>query len=178
MAAYRSSGTEVTFLETSVQSRSRDQVALACYTLGWPTGGITIRMDDDDGMTPDFMERLGRKTAKWKGERHAWMFPEGIRVWGDLYVTVRHETNAWVAFGDPHCNVYTFRHRLMKSVCPVTMIDEKPAWLWLRHQDTISQWRKAMFPLNDKIRALFPVDWGHLATLPRGTRKPGGEVFP
>lgn len=151
----------------------RGKVAATAYKAGWAEAihagkGVILqtRLDDDDGFTPDAMERVRAASLKAKAShRMAWMFPFGIRVWRGRFSRVRHVTNAMHTLetqaGDS-MTVYDYGHRLVARVARVRFVDKDPAWLWARHPDTLSGWKKAEVPLTPAVRALFPVDWSLL----------------
>lgn len=188
MSLFRSSGVKVEFLMCGTGTRNRDQAAAELYNLPWgqATGPhdevtLTTRLDDDDGITPDFLQRLSDRATKAEVDgRGCWMFPHGYRVWGRHQTAVEHNTNAWATMQTPpgdrtHC--YTFRHRVVKRHVKVRVVDRQPAWLWVRHDDTLSGWKQAAQPVDDSLRALFPVDWPYVEGQPAGKPRPGGERF-
>lgn len=44
----------------------------------------------------------------------------------------------------------------------MTFVDQRPAWLWVRHRDTISGHQKAWLPITKELRTAFPIDWSAL----------------
>jgi hypothetical protein len=55
--------------------------------------------------------------------------------------------------------VYDYGHRKVAKVAPVVMVDQAWGWLWVRHRDTISGWKRATEPVTDYVRGMFPIDW-------------------
>lgn len=60
--------------------------------------------------------------------------------------------------GDEMC-VYDYGHMKVRQTVRTVMVDQVPAWLWVRHRDTISGHRKADRTISPFIRKMFPVDW-------------------
>jgi hypothetical protein len=90
------------------------------------------------------------------------MFPVGIRVWAGKYSVVRHDSNAMHTLvtprGDELC-VYDYGHTKVRQTVRTVTVDKMPAWLWVRHRDTISGHRVADRAVDAGVRKLFPVDW-------------------
>jgi hypothetical protein len=122
---------------------------------------LMTRIDDDDGFTPDALARYQKAARACRG-RTALMMPVGMRVWAGRYSMVRHERNAMHSLvtppGDELC-VYDYGHTKVRATVRVQRVDSRVGWLWVRHKDTISGWRKAERPLTPSARGFFPVDW-------------------
>lgn len=164
-------------------------VAYLGYRAGWADaigerdGYVAMtRLDDDDALAPWAMERI-RARAEKAVRRSILMLPTGIRVWCGRFTVVRHDTNAMQTLVTPPgdaMTVYDYGHRFARRVAPVTVIDRRIAWLWSRHEDTISGWKVADHPLTDEFRAMFPVDWSLFgASAPQRWAKAGsaGRTF-
>lgn len=125
---------------------------------------LITRLDDDDAVTPDFLARI--RAAATAEERVAWIFPEGFLIWPDGYRPYRHGTNMFVTHQNPPEGVHPFAisHNRVQHHLQVRFVDEQPAWAWLRHDDNLSKMRVRgeLLPLDEKIRAMFPIDWGLL----------------
>lgn len=122
---------------------------------------LMTRLDDDDGLAPDALARYQRAARRVRG-RAALMLPFGIRVWNGCYATVRHQTNAMHTLVTPEGDgmaVYDYGHTKVARVVRVVTVDPMPGWLWVRHRDTLSDWRLARRPITATIRRAFPVDW-------------------
>lgn len=140
-----------------------DAIAYEAYRAPWPVEHddvtVQVRLDDDDGLAPRV---LARYRANARARREILMFPRGLRVYKGRYSVVRHERNAMHALvtppGDTLC-VYDYGHVKCDRVAPVRMLGPELGWLWVRHRDTISGWRKAEQPLTAAIRRTFPIDW-------------------
>jgi hypothetical protein len=125
---------------------------------------LMTRLDDDDGLAPDAIERIQR-AAEGLTERTILMLPEGYRVSDGKQQAVRHPTNAMQTLFTPpgdRLSVYDYGHHECGNIAPVVMVDDRPGWLWVRHRDTISQDRTASEPISDAVRKLFPIDWAAL----------------
>lgn len=148
----------------------RQRTAALGYQADWAAGMgdvagpiLTTRLDDDDALAPDTLERV-RTAAEIKPDFPqplVWLHPEGFRVWDGRYDRVRHETNAYVTLQAPDAStcVYDFNHKRVGEQLEIRIVDERPAWLWVRHRDALSRHRVAGTPIDDELRSLFPVDW-------------------
>jgi hypothetical protein len=125
---------------------------------------LMTRLDDDDGLAVDAINRV-QLAARGLEERAALMMPVGVRVWDGRFSWVRHPTNAMHTLSTPpgdETTVYDYGHRLVERGQPVITVDQKPGWIWVRHADTISGWKKADTKITPEVRALFPLDWSAL----------------
>lgn len=140
------------------------------------------RLDDDDAFAPWAMERVESEAGRAR-QRTILVFPLGIRVWQGGYSLVRHTTNAMHTLVTPPedtATVYDYGHRKLRRFANVRNIDNRPAWLWSRHEDTISGWRLSSYPLTPYVRGLFPVDWslfGEPQKQPKHSGRAAGFVF-
>jgi len=162
----------VSYDSESVQSRAR--VAANAYAAPWRDtidsafdATLTVRLDDDDALAPRTLRRM-RNRAKLLDSYSAIIATNGIRMWNNQWEYVRHATNAMAGCFSPQGDarvVYDYSHKYVHVVVPnVVHIGGKPAWLWVRHADTLSQHRVAKRPMNDAVRAMFPgTDWDFLA---------------
>lgn len=126
---------------------------------------LMTRLDDDDGLAVDAIERF-QLAARGLERRTALMMPIGIRVWDGKFSWVRHTTNAMHTLSTPpgdETTVYDYGHRLVERGQPVVNVDNSIGWLWVRHPDTISGWKKADKPITATLRKLFPIDWSAIA---------------
>lgn len=147
------------------------QIAATAYRAPWPEaiGGrddivLQTRLDDDDGLAVDALERTVAAAAGLT-DRTVLMQPIGIRIWDGRYSRVRHDSNAMHTLLTPagdELGVYDYGHRRVAAVAPVVTVDEDPAWLWVRHRDSISGWRQADHRITPAVRRLFPIDWAVL----------------
>jgi hypothetical protein len=149
------------------------KVAATAYRAPWRDAlgdraeGVTLmtRLDDDDGLAIDALERTAAAAASVTA-RTILMQPVGFRVWDGRYSRVRHDSNAMHTLAAPAGDdlvVYDYGHRHVARVAPVVTVDEAPAWLWVRHRDTISGWKKADRLITNDLRRLFPIDWSVLS---------------
>lgn len=126
---------------------------------------LQTRLDDDDGLAPTTLARVQRAALRMTA-RTVLMHPIGYRTWQGRATAVRHPENAMHTLFTPAgdtLGVYDYGHRLVARVAPVRTVDMAPAWLWVRHPDTISGHRQADHPITLVVRRLFPVDWAALA---------------
>lgn len=135
---------------------------------------LTTRLDDDDAFAPWALHRIRRAGHLQipARERRALIAPVGFRVWDGHYSLVRHERNAWSTLLSPVGDdsvVYDFNHVRVGDDVPVSLLDDTPAWLWVRHPDTLSKHRRAEAPIDATLRDAFPgIDWD-LLTVRRET---------
>ena len=170
IALATSPGALVLDFDTQVPT-TRDVLALRAYE-GWhdvldsSRGNLlTTRIDDDDAFTSKALLRIRKAAETRRGQRTAWIIPNGYRIWQGRYAPVRHETNAWASICTPSHDpfiIYDVRHREIARSAPVRFVDELPGWLWTRHEDTLSGEKAAGTPIDQKIRDLFAVDWSSL----------------
>ena len=145
----------------------RQLVASTAYHAGWReaigTGEAILqtRLDDDDGLAPDALERYQRAATRLEA-RTILMLPHGVRVWRGRYADVHHEHNAMHTLFTPHRDagsVYDYGHATCGRAAPIVRVDDEWGWLWVRHQDTISGHKTADRPIDGRVEAAFPVDW-------------------
>ena len=124
---------------------------------------LMTRMDDDDALAPNALQRV-QEAWEWEpsDERRVYIIPEGFRVWNGHYDPVRHESNAWATLATPPgdaLTVYGYSHKRVENFAAVQLLEGEPGWLWVRHRDAMSGHRRAERPIDDELRARFPVDW-------------------
>jgi hypothetical protein len=144
---------------------SRQRVAARAYrSTDWSSaieadGWVaTTRLDDDDALARDFCERLYPALDR----SGAYIFPEGYRINRGSVVRVRHDRNAYSTLLDAAGTkvIYDYSHTRIGAHVPVYLVDDEPAWLWVRHKDSISlKHMTTSSLLTDDIRQIFPVDW-------------------
>lgn len=166
------------------------QAAATAYKAPWrsvmePGPTLQTRIDDDDGFAIDGLERYQR-AAKGLTSRRVLMLPEGYRTFAGKYVRVYQANNAMHSLFTPagddlcvydygHMQTYSGGHQDLgpaqrprrlgpnpKAPAPIIFVDTEPAWLWVRHRDTISGHQKAWMPITPGLRRLFPIDWSAL----------------
>ena len=148
------------------------KIAATAYRAPWrKAAGISpdervmmTRLDDDDGLAPDALVRY-RRAALRTSKRTILMLPSGVRVWRGQYSDVRHLRNAMHTLvtppGDGTC-VYDYGHAKCDKAAPIVMVDQQWGWIWVRHRDTISGWKRADAPITRAVQQAFPVDWAAL----------------
>jgi len=171
MALYRASAPAFIPILRKSGIDDPSQRASADYKAPWranlgPSDDMVLmtRLDDDDGFAPTGLLRYqlaARKTRR----RTVLMFPAGVRVWSGRYSLVNHDKNAMHTLitppGDELC-VYDYGHTKVRQTVRVHTVDHVPAWLWVRHRDTLSGHREGRRPIDSFIRRMFPVDWSAL----------------
>lgn len=155
----------------AVRAHRLEQIAATAYGADWRTARGTAdeqvlmtRLDDDDALTSTTLARVQAAAAGIDG-RAVLMHPFGYRVWKHRASLVRHDSNAMQTLVTPpgdDATVYDYGHTVARRFARIVVVDEEPAWLWCRHRDTISGWKRAEKPFDRRIRALFPVDWSVL----------------
>lgn len=185
-AAFAAAGARFLYLDLD---GSPADVAYHAYGASWrdavgprDEAVAMTRLDDDDALAPWAMGAI-RHAAERATRRTIVMLPVGIRVWRGRYTLVQHRSNAMQTLVTPPgdtATVYDYGHRRARQFATVKMTDPNVAWLWSRHDDTISGWRVADRPLTDDIRAMFPVDWSLFGEAPTSVRRASpmqGRVF-
>lgn len=147
----------------------RDRLAIHSY-FGWrrivdtESNLLTTRIDDDDAFAKDAIERIQKYAEKIQDPSApvGIVLPVGYRTWRGLCSKVRHERNAWSSVLSPKgCDiiVYDIPHDELQKYLQVHFPDQNPAWLWVRHKDTLSDHREARATITSEIEKLFEVDW-------------------
>lgn len=98
-----------------------------------------VRMDDDDAITIDFIERLRNAGPHSPGTWY--VFPNGYRVHNGRFAPYHNPTNQFIALDIPngsHESVYKINHSRVQDERDVVEVDTKPAWLFVRHSETKS----------------------------------------
>jgi hypothetical protein len=132
--------------------------------IDWSGDVLTTRIDDDDAFAVGAFERLIHAAERTRS-RTALLFPHGHRVYAGKVDEIRHGRNAWSSVFAPlgdRTHVRLVQHQRIAQLAPIRHIDQAPAWLWVRHQDTNSGFKRAEMPLTPAVRDLYPVDWGLL----------------
>lgn len=136
------------------------------------------RLDDDDGLAPWVMARI---QGEVRARREILMLPNGIRVFRGRFTVVRHASNAMQTLVTPPgdtATVYDYGHRDARRFARVRDIDSRIAWLWSRHDDTISGWKAAHHPLIAPYMNMFMVEWSLFGEASRRTSQGlAGRVF-
>lgn len=156
---------------SNAERAQKNRVAATAYrapwrdALRWDGGALTTRLDDDDALRRDALERV-YSAHRPSERRRAYMLPWGFRVFRGRYAKIRHDKNAmstlWTPPGDRGV-IYDVPHVKMRLQVETHDVDDEPGWLWCRHPDTISGWRGTERPFNSHLRAQFPeVDWSLL----------------
>lgn len=144
----------------------RAAIARAGYSHHWQlpaTAKLTTRLDDDDVLAATFVARLRAALDPARG-LCAYVFPHGFRVLGQRVEPYHHPRNMFASVFTPsgdQRNVYNWRHMKIRDELPVVDVDDRPAWVWVRHDDALTGGRRRPTDrIDDRFRAMFPrVDW-------------------
>jgi hypothetical protein len=143
------------------------QTAVAALA-GSDTRILTTRIDDDDALTPDALARIRRAADPATPGMRVWMLPRGYRFHHGRVQPMNHRSNMFATLESPSRPllrvVMDVKHNDLGRLAPVRYIDERPAWLWVRHADARSGSRAAVQPPT-LVRRLFPIDWAFLGSL-------------
>ena len=175
----------MTVIATIDRDLPRSAAAIAAYRADWnsvlaPAPRVTTRIDDDDAFAPSALSRIRAAVPVGARRRVSLQLPVGYRVWGGRFTRVRHESNAMASLYSPageRSTVYSYMHREIADHARVRFIDSDPAWLWVRHPDTLSGWKRATKPINWRLTRQFPIDWDLVGIRPIGDPVSGGERF-
>lgn len=184
-AVFAAAGASFIFLAPEVDGDAAT-VAWQGYRAGWSQAighrrrpVAMTRLDDDDALAPWAMARL-RVAGDRVRRRTALVIPHGLRVWQGRYTVVRHLSNAMqtlVTQAGDEMTVYDYKHRDVRQVADVTLVDPRIGWLWSRHEDTISGWRSGERALSPAFREMFPIDWSVFGDPAQQRAVAGGRYF-
>jgi hypothetical protein len=99
---------------------------------------LTTRLDNDDGLRRDFVQRV-HDNLRFAGAE-AINFPNGIVYAGGRAYSHRDESNAFLSLLEPFRDFKTVlivKHPDMAQVAPVRQIEGEPAWLQVIHDTNI-----------------------------------------
>lgn len=113
---------------------------------------LTTRMDDDDILAADFVERLRSQTQESELPI-AYNFPVGYVVnletsAGRRWRFPQNQFASVLSPVDPLILVNDIKHGDIEQLCPLKLVDEQPAFVWVRHPHTKSPGGRAH---NDSI---------------------------
>lgn len=116
---------------------------------------VQTRLDDDDAIAFDFVERLHRGLAEHHNAQ--WLsFPCGVVVNPPHYGFKRFPKNQFITRVSER-GIFEIQHTKIPDPQP---IDEKMAWMWVRHQDARSphgfDWSNV--GIVDELSEQFPFD--------------------
>jgi hypothetical protein len=133
---------------------------------------LTMRMDDDDAIAPFVLEMVrGRAEATDPMRRVVWTLSDGWRIAGAWAERAHWPIPMFSTLQVPprvRRTIFDTNHLGAARLAPLSPIESEPAWLWVRHASTRSshlgpwthaEWREHAVPINDAIRAGFPIDW-------------------
>lgn len=135
--------------------------------IDWTEPVLTTRIDDDDAFARDALLRI-TGCAGTLTERTVLMLPVGYRVNGLRQIPVINRKNAWSSLWAPtgdRTHIRMRQHRRTWELAPVRIVDDRPAFLWVRHPDTQTPFRSARDPITARVRQLFDVDWDLIAAV-------------
>lgn len=134
--------------------------------INWHGPVLSTRIDDDDAFSRDAFGRLYAAVARRHDKRRAFVFPVGYRINEGLSEKITHIRNAWSSVYAPEgdrAHIRQLAHPQIARLAPVTFLDSRPAWLWVRHQDAESRFRRAHDLITPALRQMFDVDWDALS---------------
>jgi Putative rhamnosyl transferase len=122
---------------------------------------LTTRLDNDDALARDAVERL--QAAIRPGPREFLNFPDGY-VWhrGRLYAH-SHPSNAFLSLSEPAAgfrSAWADPHEEAARVAPVRQLPGEPAWLQVIHEHNVSNRVRGRRYPADRVRASFALDLG------------------
>lgn len=134
--------------------------------IDWSGPVLTTRIDDDDAFARDAFDRL--RAALRPKHRRSYIFPWGHRVSNGRVKHLHHYRNAWCSLLAPkgdRTHVRQIQHLRIGQLARRAFLDDAPAFLWVRHQDSETGFRSADDEITDDIRARYAVDWPFLESL-------------
>jgi hypothetical protein len=155
----------------------RPQTRVWRQNIVWDGPTLTSRIDDDDALAPFALADLHRRGEQMAGRnstmRQAFVLALGFRLSGGRFNLRDDPVSQFIGMyarrGDRSC-VMDINHTSMRTFARVQLIRDRPAWLWIRHDDARSAQSKAshheeekMEPITPDLRAAFDVDWSLLA---------------
>ena len=143
----------------------------------WDGPTFTSRIDDDDALAPFALADLYSRGEHMAAGRHstmkrAFVLALGYRLSGGRFNLRDDPVSQFIGMYAPRGSktcVMDINHTSMRTLARVELIRERPAWLWLRHDDARSANSKAshyqeekMEPITPALRSAFDVDWSLL----------------
>ena len=116
------------------------QAAVARHHDGRSKRVMTTRLDCDDALSADVIERL--RTADEGRSIEALNFPLGYQVADGRFYLAYDPANAFCSmvedFNDETRTVHGTEHQWIASVAPLRQVDWSPAWLQVIHDDNLA----------------------------------------
>lgn len=100
---------------------------------------LTTRLDNDDGIAVDFVERLHEGIVFNK--QSFLNFPDGVLLFNKMTFLYRHRSNAFLSFFEPISHpktVWCIAHEQAGEVAPVLQLHGRPAFLQVVHGGNVS----------------------------------------
>jgi hypothetical protein len=100
---------------------------------------LTTRLDNDDGLSADFVSRL--QASVHLGTREFLDFPNGILYYQSKTYLYHHESNAFISLFEPMkgaSTVWCGAHEHLGSVATIRQIDPWPAFVQVVHGKNVS----------------------------------------
>lgn len=100
---------------------------------------LTTRLDNDDALHRDFVDRLHREVRR--GTKEALNFPLGVVFGNGKTYLSRQASNAFISLSEPFPNPKTAvwgTHNTVNLIAPVRNIDGGPAWMQVVHNSNVS----------------------------------------
>lgn len=125
---------------------------------------LQTRLDDDDALAVDFIERLQAKADGPVGKCCWFSFPKGVRVHRGRYAGKTNVGNQFISLRTKRSDksVFDIVHgRVTEKTCH--RVDDRIAWLWSRHPESKSPGGKTrcQAPLR-RLQRNFQIDWSLL----------------
>lgn len=126
-----------------------------------------VRLDDDDALATDFVERLRAAGPHTPGRWY--VFPNGYRVHNGRCEPYHNPTNQFIALDLPPsafpAHVYGINHSHVRQQADVIEVDQRPAWLFVRHSESKSPGGRQVTRHDLKSLTGFSVNRSFLAGL-------------
>lgn len=174
MELFRRSADVVHFLFQDKSCKDRVDSAYQGYKVDWlgelglyGKPRLMTRVDDDDALCANYVEIVHNLPLADVDHPQVFMFNNGYRVMNDKYALVMHSENAmhstyFPAHDDRH--IYSYGHTKVRRLFDeIYEINTQRGWLWVRHNQTISDHKGVKYQVDKKIKEDFPfVDWEFL----------------
>lgn len=121
---------------------------------------LTTRLDNDDSLANDFVERLHNEVRARNMAEGAYNFFKGAICQGDKLYDMTHKSAAFFSLLEPLsdtlCTAPNIQHMHMAEGREVFQIGGRPAWMQIVHDTNVSNRVRGQRAQPDLIRGLFP----------------------